>query len=50
MMVDDGQQADRGRKTRLNDIDGLVRGDISRKGREAAEEETWLQRAEEPEG
>ena len=26
LMVDDGQQADRGRKTRLNDVDGLVRG------------------------
>ena len=25
-MVDDGQQADRGPKTRLNDVDGLVRG------------------------
>ena len=25
-MVDDGQQADRGRKTRLNDVGGLVRG------------------------
>ena len=25
-MVDDGQQADRGRKTRLNDVNGLVRG------------------------
>ena len=24
LMVDDGQQADRGRKTRLNDVDGLV--------------------------
>ena len=29
LMVDDGQQADRGRKTRLNDVDGLVRGDRS---------------------
>ena len=26
MIVDDGQQADKGRKTRLNDVDGLVRG------------------------
>ena len=26
LIVDDGQQADRGRKTRLNDVDGLVRG------------------------
>ena len=26
LMVHDGQQADRGRKTRLNDVDGLVRG------------------------
>ena len=26
LVVDDGQQADRGRKTRLNDVDGLVRG------------------------
>ena len=26
LMVDDGQQADRGRKTRLNDVDGSVRG------------------------
>ena len=26
LMVDDGQQADRGRKTRLNDVNGLVRG------------------------
>ena len=26
LMVDGGQQADRGRKTRLNDVDGLVRG------------------------
>ena len=25
LMVDDGQQVDRGRKTRLNDVDGLVR-------------------------
>ena len=26
LMADDGQQTDRGRKTRLNDVDGLVRG------------------------
>ena len=26
LIVDDGQQADKGRKTRLNDVDGLVRG------------------------
>ena len=26
LMVDDGQQADRDRNTRLNDVDGLVRG------------------------
>ena len=26
LIVDDGQQADEGRKTRLNDVDGLVRG------------------------
>ena len=26
LIVDDGQQADTGRKTRLNDVDGLVRG------------------------
>ena len=25
LFVDDGQQADRGRKTRLNDVDGLIR-------------------------
>ena len=25
LIVDDGQQADKGRKTRLNDVDGLVR-------------------------
>ena len=25
LMVDGGKQADRGRKTRLNDVDGLVR-------------------------
>ena len=25
-MLTDGQRADRGRKTRLNDVDGLVRG------------------------
>ena len=50
LMVDDGQQADRGRKTRLNDVNGLVRScEISRKDREAAEEQTWLQRAVEPE-
>ena len=26
LIVDGGQQADKGRKTRLNDVDGLVRG------------------------
>ena len=26
LIVNDGQQADKGRKTRLNDVDGLVRG------------------------
>ena len=26
LIVDDGQQADKSRKTRLNDVDGLVRG------------------------
>ena len=26
LMVDDGQQADRGRKARLHDVDGIVRG------------------------
>ena len=26
LIVDDGQQAEKGRKTRLNDVDGLVRG------------------------
>ena len=26
LIVDDGQQADKGRKTRLNDVDEFVRG------------------------
>ena len=29
LIVDDGQQADSGRKTRLNDVDGLTRGEKS---------------------
>ena len=52
LIVDDGQQADEGRKTRLNDVDGLVRG-VKSAGRieillrpKHSFSELWIQKGE----